>query len=241
MKTDLADARAKLATMGVKLKEQASETQAEKKRADAALKVAAKYKQQYEDTRKKLEVAEQNLKKKEQELQRLEEAKNEVAKSKKRVQVLDARSKAVMLKIVKTGEAAKTALELFEQRGGNKIKDHGWNPRDDELKAQAIMNEVVANDYSLFPGDKDVFTTKDDVLFGKQDDGTYVLPPQGDTGRTGILKEFLKATIVVKGEVSALPPAFFPPIILSCNARAGHKCQHTAISASFLTTSSISL
>jgi hypothetical protein len=59
----------------------------------------------------------------------------------KRVQTLDARAKAVMLKIGKTSEAAKKALEHYDKTASNKKKDHAWNPPQDEAGAQVIMND----------------------------------------------------------------------------------------------------
>ncbi len=166
----------------------------------------AKYKQQYEETFNRLGFAERNLKKKDKEFERPQEEKNEIAKSKeKRVQTLDPRAKAVILKIVKTSEAATKSLEHYAKMGGNKKKDNAWNPPEDKARAQVIMNEVVANDYAIFPGDKDVFTTEDDTLFGKQDDGTF---------RTQILKDYIASTIIIKGEVSSFADPSFVPLNL---------------------------
>jgi hypothetical protein len=215
VKCDLADAQAKLANISAKLKETTAESMVQKKRADAAQKEAAKYKQQYEETFKRLALAEQNLKKKDEAIERLRQEKNDIAKSReKRIQMLDPRSKAVMLKIVKTGEAARMALELFEKTSGNKKKDHAWNPPEDEAKAQEVMNDVVANDYANFPGDDDVFTTVGNKLFGKQNDGGFIPPPQGPSFKYTLFKEQFAKEIIVNGKVSSHPKFALVPMLL---------------------------
>jgi hypothetical protein len=214
-----------LANISAKLKEKTDESIVQKKRADAAQKEAATYKQRYEETFKRLALAEQNLKQKDEAIERLRQEKNKIAKSKeKRIQMLDARSKAVMLKIVKTGEAARTALELFEKTGGNKKKDHAWNPPEDEAKAQEVMNDVVANDYTNFPGDNDVFTAADNKLFGRQNDGGFIPPPQGPTFKYTLFKEQFATDIIVNGEVSSHPkfaliPRHHGDLAFNCHVR----------------------
>jgi hypothetical protein len=203
VKSDLADVKAKLAKKEVKLEEAIEEIKAQKKKAEAATKDVKLLKKELQQTQGKLSFAERALKKKDEEIKRLQDEKDDATKAKERkVQILDAKCKAVMMKMIKTGEAAKTALELFEQGRGKKKEDRAWNPPEDEQKAQKIMDEVVAADYGLFPGDKDM--TANDVLFGEQPDGSYVPPPQGPTFRNVILHEYPGSTIIVKGEVSSL-------------------------------------
>jgi hypothetical protein len=64
------------------------------------------------------------------------------------------------------------------------------------------MDIIVQNDYDNYPGDKQDLTGKDDFLFGKQSDGSYVIPPQSLGGAKEELKLYENKLVMVRGKVS---------------------------------------
>jgi SMC interacting uncharacterized protein involved in chromosome segregation len=110
--------------------------------------------------------------------------------------------KAVLENLVGLGLSASTALEDWLKKVSDS-QDGGWANPNERKKVYRYMKNAVVRDLRLFPKDNDDPESILDVLYGNQDDGTYVPPRQsgisGNPGNFGIMKDF---NLCVRGAVS---------------------------------------